>query len=77
MNAIEAIAVLGPGGGGRMAWVLDWQRFEASGGRERKLSLTDIGMTAGEMRLYVKLAGRQRTRAVADRQLRCRREGGG
>ena len=36
-------------------WDLDWQRFDASGGRVRKLSVTDTGtgMTAEQLRRYI------------------------
>jgi hypothetical protein len=55
VNALEAIAALGSGVEGRVVWDLDWRRFEASGGRERKLSIIDtgVGMTAEQMRYYI------------------------
>ena len=36
-------------------WDLDWERFDASAGRVRKLSVTDTGtgMTAEQLRYYI------------------------
>ena len=55
VNGLDAIAALGDCGGGRVVWDLDWLRFDASGGRVRKLSVTDTGtgMTAEELRQYI------------------------
>lgn len=55
VNGLEAIAALGPASQGRVVWDLDWERFEASGGRVRKLSVIDtgVGMSAGQMRYYI------------------------
>ena len=41
VNGLDAIAVLGHRAVGRVVWDLDWQRFDASGGRVRKMSVTD------------------------------------
>ena len=67
VNGLEAIAALGPGAGGRIVWDLDWERFDASGGRVRKLSVIDtgIGMTAEQMRYYINqlaASGREQSR---------------
>jgi len=55
VNGLDAIAGLGDRAVGRVAWDLDWQRFDASGGRVRKLSVTDTGtgMTAEQLRQYI------------------------
>ena len=55
VNSLEAIGALGPGNKGRVVWDLDWERFDASGGHVRKLSVIDTGteMTADEMRSYI------------------------
>jgi hypothetical protein len=55
VNGLEAIAALGPHVGGRVIWDLDWQRFDQSGGRTRKLSIVDtgVGMTPEAMRHYI------------------------
>jgi hypothetical protein len=39
----------------RVVWDLDWRRFEASGGRVRKLSVTDTGtgMSAEQLRYFI------------------------
>ncbi|MGI8571658.1 MAG: hypothetical protein ACR2L9_03380 [Solirubrobacteraceae bacterium] len=52
VNGFEAIAALGGGEEGRVVWDLDWERFERSAGRERKLSVIDTGtgMSAEQMR---------------------------
>jgi len=52
VNGLDAIAALGAHASGRVVWDLDWERFEASGGRVRKLSLIDTGtrMTAEQLR---------------------------
>ena len=43
VNGLDAIAALGDRAGGRVVWDLDWLRFDASGGRVRKLSVTETG----------------------------------
>ena len=55
VNGLDAIAALGDGVVGRVVWDLDWQRFDASGGRVRKLSVTDTGtgMTPEQLRRYI------------------------
>jgi hypothetical protein len=56
VNGLDAIAALGADASGRVVWDLDWERFDASGGRVRKLSVTDTGtgMTAGQqLRYYI------------------------
>ncbi len=55
VNGLDAIAALGADTGGRVVWDLDWERFDASDGRVRKLSVIDtgIGMTAGQLRHYI------------------------
>jgi hypothetical protein len=55
VNGLDAIAALGNRAGGRVVWDLDWLRFDASGGRVRKLSVTDTGtgMTPEQLRQYI------------------------
>src|SRR6266567_9126474 len=55
VNGLDAIAALGADAGGRVVWDLDWERFDASGGHVRKLSVIDTGtgMTAGQLRYYI------------------------
>ena len=55
VNGLDAIAALGDGASGRVMWDLDWQRFDASGSRVRKLSVTDTGtgMTPEHLREYI------------------------
>jgi hypothetical protein len=55
VNGLDAIAALGDRALGRVVWDLDWQRFDASGGRVRKLSVTDTGtgMTSEQLRRYI------------------------
>ena len=43
VNGLDAIAAPGDRAVGRVVWDLDWQRFDGSGGRVRKLSVTDTG----------------------------------
>ena len=54
-NGLDAIAALAADASGRVVWDLDWERFDASGGRARKLSVIDTGtgMTAEELRYYI------------------------
>jgi hypothetical protein len=55
VNGLDAIAALGDRTGGRVVWDLDWERFDASAGRVRKLSVIDTGtgMTAEQLRYYI------------------------
>ena len=55
VNGLDAIAALGADRPGRVVWDLDWERFEASGGCVRKLSVIDTGtgMTAEQLRHYI------------------------
>jgi hypothetical protein len=55
-------------------WDLAWERFEAFGGRIRKLSVIDTGtgMTAEQMRDYINQLAASWPRAVAHGQLRRR-----
>ena len=55
VNGLDAIARSATALGGRVVWDLDWQRFDASGGRVRKLSVTDTGtgMTPEQLRRYI------------------------
>ena len=55
VNGLDAIAALGDRAGGRVVWDMDWRRFDASGGRVRKLSVTDTGtgMTPEQLRQYI------------------------
>ena len=55
VNGLDAIAALGADRNGRVVWDLNWERFDASGGRVRKLSVIDTGtgMTAGQLRYYI------------------------
>src|SRR5271167_4982308 len=43
VNGLDAIAALPQPEGGRVVWDLDWQRFDASAGRVRKLTVIDTG----------------------------------
>src|SRR5205085_1733161 len=55
-NGLDAIAALAAdASSGRVVWDLDWERFDASGGRVRKLSVIDTGtgMTAEQLRYYI------------------------
>ena len=68
VNGLDAIAALGDRAVGRVVWDLDWQRFDASGGRVRKLSVTDTGtgMTAEQLRQYInQLASSGREQSAA------------
>jgi len=55
VNGLDAIAARADGAGGRVVWDLDWQRFDASGGRVRKLSVIDTGTgtTPEQLRYYI------------------------
>ena len=55
VNGLDAIAALGADRPGRVVWDLDWERFDESGGRVRKLSVIDTGtgMTAEQLRHYI------------------------
>ena len=55
VNGLDAIAALDDRTGGRVVWDLDWERFDASAGRVRKLSVIDsgTGMTAEQLRYYI------------------------
>ena len=55
VNGLDAIAALGADSCGRVVWDLDWERFDSSGGRVRKLSVIDTGtgMTAEQLRYYI------------------------
>src|SRR5256885_5761797 len=55
VNGLDAIAALGADAGGRVVWDLDWERFDASCGHVRKLSVIDTGtgMTAAQLRYYI------------------------
>ncbi len=55
VNGLDAIATLGADRPGRVVWDLDWERFDGSGGRVRKLSVIDTGtgMTAVELGCYI------------------------
>ena len=55
VNGLDAIAALDDRTGGRVVWDLDWERFDASAGRVRKLSVIDTGsgMTADQLRYYI------------------------
>jgi hypothetical protein len=55
VNGLEAIAALGQHARGRVIWDLDWERFDRTGGRIRKLSVIDtgVGMTPEAMRRYI------------------------
>jgi hypothetical protein len=55
VNGLDAIAALGDRAYGRVVWDIDWRRLEASGGRVRKLSVTDTGtgMNPEQLRKYI------------------------
>ena len=68
VNGLDAIAAPGDRDGGRVVWDLDWLRFDASGGRVRKLSVTDTGtgMTPEQLRHYInQLASSGREQSAA------------
>ena len=68
VNGLDAIAALGDRAGGRVVWDMDWLRFDASGGRVRKLSVTDTGtgMTPEQLRRYInQLASSGREQSAA------------
>jgi len=55
VNGLDAINAHGPTASGRIVWDMDWLRFDVSGGRVRKLSVTDTGtgMTAEQLHRYI------------------------
>jgi hypothetical protein len=55
VNGIEAIPAQGEDATGRVVWNVDWQRLDATAGRERKLSVIDtgIGVTTEAMRFVI------------------------
>ena len=55
VNGLDAIAAQPDPARGRVVWDLDWQRLEASGGRVRKLTVTDTGtgMTPDQLGRYI------------------------
>jgi hypothetical protein len=55
VNGLDAISELGDRAVGRVVWDLDWLRHDASGGRVRKLSITDTGtgMTPEQLHRYI------------------------
>ena len=55
VNGLDAINAQGPVASGRVVWDMDWLRFDASGGRVRKLSVIDTGtgMTAEQLLRYI------------------------
>ena len=55
VNGLDAIAAQGPDATGRVVWDIDWERFDASDGRVRKLSVIDTGtgMTAEQLHYYI------------------------
>src|SRR5450755_2398627 len=55
VNGLDAIAAQPDPVSGRVVWDLDWQRFEASGGKVRKLTVTDTGtgMRPDQLRRYI------------------------
>ena len=68
VNGLDAIAALGDRAGGRVVWDMDWLRFDASGGKVRKLSVTDTGtgMTPEQLRQYInQLASSGREQSAA------------
>ena len=68
VNGLDAVNAQGPVASGRVVWDLDWHRFDASGGRVRKLSVTDTGtgMTPEHLRQYInQLASSGREQSAA------------
>ncbi len=68
VNGLDAIAALGDGAVGRVVWDADWLRHDASGGRVRKLSVTDTGtgMTPEQLGHYInQLASSGREQSAA------------
>ena len=68
VNGLDAIAALGDRAAGRIVWDIDRRRFDASGGRVRKLSVTDTGtgMTPEQLRQYInQLASSGREQSAA------------
>jgi hypothetical protein len=69
VNSLQAIAALGSDAEGRIVWDLDWERFDASRGKIRKLAVLDTGtgMTPGEMKYYINhlaASGREQSRTA-------------
>ena len=67
VNGLDAIAALHPPARDRVVWDLDWERFDASTGRVRKLSVIDTGtgMTPEQLRYYINrlaASGREQSR---------------
>jgi hypothetical protein len=54
VDGLDTIAALADASG-RVVWDMDWLRFDASGGRVRKVSVIDTGtaMTAEQLRCYI------------------------
>ncbi len=68
VNGLDAIGALGDRAGGRVVWDMDWLRFDASGGRLRKLSVIDTGtgMTHEQLGRYInQLASSGREQSAA------------
>jgi len=68
VNGLDAIAAQDKNSSGRIVWDTDWQRLDASGGRVRKLSVTDTGtgMSAEQLRRYInQLASSGRERSAS------------
>ncbi len=68
VNGLDAINAQGAAASGRIVWYMDWLRFDASGGRVRKLSVTDTGtgMTAEQLHRYInQLASSGREQSAA------------
>jgi hypothetical protein len=55
VNGLDAIAAQPHPADGRVVWDLDWQRFDASAGKVRKLTVTDTGtgMTPDQLGRYI------------------------
>src|SRR5258708_3757535 len=55
VNGLDVVNAQGPVASGRVVWDMDWLRFDASGGRVRKLSVIDTGtgMAAERLRRYI------------------------
>jgi hypothetical protein len=55
VDGLDTIAARGADASGRVVWDMDWLRFDAPGGRVRKVSVIDTGtaMTAEQLRCYI------------------------